>query len=67
MNQIHIYCPVIGPFDPCPPIREKMYVTPPDLFMGFQPMNLTQFNPYEALKWGTLWSAFYSPYEGKKC
>ncbi|MGI2294120.1 spore coat associated protein CotJA [Paenibacillus sp. GXUN7292] len=56
------YKPFIGPFDPCPPIKVKCYSTPPNLFMGFQPPNLPQFSPYEALKYGTLWPALFSPY-----
>ena len=30
--------------------------------MGFQPPNLPQFTPREALRAGTLWKAFYDPY-----
>ena len=30
--------------------------------MGFQPPNLEQFSPQEALKAGTLWKALYDPY-----
>ena len=30
--------------------------------MGFQPPNLPQFTPTEALRAGTLWKAFYDPY-----
>ncbi|WP_127588218.1 spore coat associated protein CotJA [Paenibacillus koleovorans] len=59
------YEPFIGPFDPCPPIRVKFYSTPPDLFMGYQPPNLPQFSPMEALKYGTLWPALFSPYDKK--
>ncbi|GIP39273.1 hypothetical protein J31TS4_25530 [Paenibacillus sp. J31TS4] len=66
MNQFRVYCPFIGPFDPCPPIREKVYSTPPNLFLGFQPPGLPQFNAHEALKLGTLWPALYSPYPGKQ-
>lgn len=60
------YKPFIGPFDPCPPIKVKCYSTPPNLFMGFQPPNLPQFSPYEALKYGTLWPALFSPYGPSK-
>ncbi|MBS4209744.1 spore coat associated protein CotJA [Bacillus sp. FJAT-50079] len=56
------YKPYISPFDPCPPITTKTYSTPPNLFMGFQPTNLPQFTPHEALRKGTLWKAFYDPY-----
>ncbi|CAM3448672.1 spore coat associated protein CotJA [Marinicrinis lubricantis] len=60
------YEPFIGPFDPCPPIRVKSYITPPNLYIPFQPMNLPQFSPSEALRKGTLWPALFSPYESKK-
>ncbi|MFB3160331.1 spore coat associated protein CotJA [Neobacillus sp. 179-J 1A1 HS] len=56
------YCPVVSPFDPCKPIPEKVYSTPPNLYIGFQPPNLPQFTPLEALKAGTLWKPFYDPY-----
>jgi spore coat protein JA len=32
--------------------------------MGFQPPNLPQFTPLEALRAGTLWKAFYDPWFG---
>lgn len=56
------YEPFVGPFDPCPPIRVKTYETPPQLYLGFQPYGLPQFQPKEALKHGTLWPALYAPY-----
>lgn len=56
------YKPFVSPFDPCPPILEKTYSTPPHLYMGFQPPNLPQFSPFEALKKGTLWRPLYDPY-----
>lgn len=56
------YYPYISPFDPCKPIRVKTYSTPPNLYLNFQPPNLPQFTPMEALKAGTLWKAFYDPY-----
>jgi spore coat protein JA len=65
-NQIRYYKPFIGPFDPCPPIRVKSFSTPPQLFISFQPPNLPQFSPYEALKYGTLWPSLYSPYDSKR-
>lgn len=65
-GQYRVYEPFIGPFDPCPPIKVKYYNTPPQLFLGFQPENLQQFTPYEALAKGTLWPALFSPYERKK-
>jgi spore coat protein JA len=63
MNTHHkTYHPYVSPFDPCKPILEKTYSTPPHLYMGFQPPNLPQFSPTEALKHGTLWKEFYDPY-----
>jgi spore coat protein JA len=56
------YHPYISPFDPCKPILEKAYSTPPHLYMGFQPPNLPQFTPLEALRAGTLWKDFYDPW-----
>ncbi len=64
-NQVKVYTPFVGPFDPCPPKLLKFYLTPPQLYTNFQPPGLPQFSPYEALKRGTLWPAFYSPYESK--
>jgi spore coat protein JA len=57
-----IYHPYISPFDPCKPIKTKSYSTPPHLYMRFQPPNLEQFSPMEALKAGTLWKVLYDPY-----
>lgn len=56
------YHPYASPFDPCKPLTEKTYSTPPHLYMGFQPPNLPQFTPAEALRAGTLWRDFYDPY-----
>ncbi len=64
-DQVRYYEPFIGPFDPCPPITVKSYSVPPHLFMHFQPPNLPQFQPYEALMRGTLWPALFSPYSSK--
>ncbi|PLS17142.1 spore coat protein CotJA [Bacillus sp. M6-12] len=50
-------------FDPCPPIGVKFYRTPPNLYMFFQPPNLEQFSPQEALMRGTLWKPLYDYYE----
>ena len=61
--QYNCFKPFIGPFDPCPPVTVKCYSTPPHLFMGFQPPNLPQFNPYDALRYGTLWPDLFSPYD----
>lgn len=57
------YVPYHGPNDPCPPIGKKYYFTPPQLYSGFQPPDLPQFSPQEALRKGTLWPAFYDYYE----
>jgi spore coat protein JA len=64
-SEIRTYAPYVSPFDPCPPQRVKWYVVPPNLFMGFQPPNLPQFSPMEALQTGVLWPALYSTYEGR--
>ncbi|GAA4711807.1 spore coat associated protein CotJA [Brevibacillus fulvus] len=64
-SQIRAWRPYISPFDPCPPQKVKTYIVPPNLFVGFQPPNLQQFPPAAALKYGTLWPIFYSPYEGR--
>ncbi|NBI28237.1 spore coat associated protein CotJA [Chengkuizengella marina] len=61
-TQTKRYYPYISPFDPCPPIRVKTYSTPPELYVGFQRMNMPQYNSNEALNRGTLWPIFYSPY-----
>ncbi|QOT00313.1 spore coat associated protein CotJA [Brevibacterium sp. JNUCC-42] len=57
------FFPYIGPCDPCPPLRIVTYETPPQLYLGFQPPNLPQFEPHKALCLGTLWPALYAPYE----
>jgi len=56
------YFPYVSPFDPCRPITCKTYVTPPNLYITFQPYHLPQFSPKEALFNGTLWPALYDPY-----
>lgn len=56
------YEPYVSPFDPCQPIRVRTYQTPPELYVGFQPPNLEQFSPQEALKHGTLWPLLFGPY-----
>lgn len=61
-GQLRSYRPFIGPHDPCPPKVEKFFVVPPNQFIGFQPANLPQFSPQEALAKGTLWPLLYSPY-----
>jgi spore coat protein JA len=61
-----VYETYVGPCDPCPPVRFKTYSTPPNLYISYQPMSMQQFNPYEALKLGALWPAFYSPYVSRR-
>lgn len=61
-SQVRYYHPFVSPLDPCPPIRVKSFSVPPQLFITFQPPNLPQFTPFDALKHGTLWPALYSPY-----
>jgi spore coat protein JA len=58
--------PYVSPNDPCPPIRVKWYVVPPNQFITFQPMNLPQFPLEEALFRGTLWPSLYSYYPGRR-
>jgi spore coat protein JA len=58
------YYPYSGPFDPCRPIKVKTFSTSPNLYVGFQPQNLPQFTPEEALRAGTLWRTFADPYYG---
>ena len=62
-TQIKSYTPFHSDYDPCPPIGKKYYSTPPNLYMGFQPPNLKQYDAKEALQKGTLWPAFYDYYE----
>ena len=57
------YIPYHSVYDPCPPIGQKYYSTPPNLYLGFQPPNLEQFPPKEALQKGTLWPILYDYYE----
>ncbi len=65
--QLRAYRPFIGPFDPCPPMLVKTYVIPPNLTMPLQPPGLPQYSPAEALRIGTLWPAYFSPYESRRC
>lgn len=64
-SNVKAYQPYVSPFDPCPPICVKTYITPPNLYICFQPPNLQQFSPCDALKHGTLWPVLYSPYESR--
>ena len=50
--------PFVSPLDPCPPILEKTFVLPPQIFTNFQQPGLPQYSPAEALRRGTLWPAF---------
>ncbi len=61
-TQFKYYTPYYSPLDPCPPMTVKRYNTPPNLYLGYQPMNLPQYRPEEALRRGTLWPIFYAPY-----
>jgi spore coat protein JA len=65
-NQVKIYHPVAGRYDPCTPITEKTFVVPPQLFLTYQPADLPQYEGKEALLKGTLWPDLFSPYEPKK-
>jgi spore coat protein JA len=62
-TRVKSYQPYRSPYDPCPPIGQKYYSTPPNLYIGFQQPNLEQFSPKEALKKGTLWPIFYDYYD----
>ncbi|WLR43355.1 spore coat associated protein CotJA [Bacillus carboniphilus] len=64
-SQVKAYHPYRGLYDPCPPIEVKYYSTPPNLYLGFQPANLPQYAPLEALYKGTLWPIFYDEYPMK--
>ncbi|WP_028549025.1 spore coat associated protein CotJA [Paenibacillus sp. UNC451MF] len=65
-SQIKVYHPFAGKYDPCTPIAEKSFVTPPQLFFDYQPEDLKQYSPKEALRKGTLWPDLFSPYESKR-
>jgi spore coat protein JA len=60
------YAPYVSPYDPCPPIRVKWYIVPPNQYITFQPTNLPQYSLDEALRRGTLWPALYSPYHSRR-
>ncbi|MGG5254127.1 glutamate decarboxylase [Neobacillus sp. SM06] len=57
-NQTRRYQPRSSLFD----AKSKTYCVPPHLYIGFQPPNLSQFAPEDALKSGTLWKPFYDSY-----
>lgn len=62
-NQLRKVPRYVSPFDPCKSLPFETYVVPPNQFIVFQPPNLPQFSPREALRRGTLWPMLYSPYE----
>lgn len=65
-DQYRTYTVFASPFDPCPPQTVKRYVVPPNVTSPVQPPGLPQYDPFQALKMGTLWPAYYSPYHGRK-
>jgi spore coat protein JA len=65
-HQWREYSPFVSPFSPCPPVRVKRYIVPPNQFIPFQPMNCPQFSLDEALVRGTLWPVLYSPYPSRR-
>jgi len=65
LNQTRVYSQFHSPHDPCPPIRYKSYVLPPNQFIVFQPPGLPQFALQDALRLGTLWPALFSSYQSK--
>ncbi|MBG9734003.1 spore coat associated protein CotJA [Paenibacillus alvei] len=66
MPQDRVYVPFRSPCDPCPPLPYSVYVVPINQFITFQPPNLPQFPPEQALRCGTLWPALYSPYHSRR-
>ncbi len=60
------YTPYVSPLDPCPPMRVKWYIVPPNQYIPYQPMNLPQYSLDEAIFRGTLWPALYSPYPSRR-
>lgn len=64
-DQTRYWYPYVGIYDPCPPMKVKTFIVPPNLFIRFQPPQLPQFPVREALYRGTLWPIFYSPYPPK--
>jgi spore coat protein JA len=66
VHQERVWYPYVSPLDPCKPMCKKKYVVPSNQFLGFQPPNLPQYPPREALKRGTLWPILFSPYHKRK-
>lgn len=64
-DQTRVWHPYVGVYDPCPPIRVKTYVVPPNQYIRFQPSCLPQYPVREALYRGTLWPILYSSYPPK--
>jgi spore coat protein JA len=54
--------PYVGKDDPCTPLKEKTYETPPHLYLGIQQPEMEQYSLKDALHNGTLWPALYGPY-----
>ncbi|WP_347239762.1 spore coat associated protein CotJA [Polycladospora coralii] len=63
LDQIRYWYPYASPYDPCPPIYRRSYIVAPNQYVGFQPPHLPQYSPKQALRYGTLWPIFYSPYD----
>lgn len=63
LDQYHAWYPIVGPYDPCIPMLPKRYVTPPNVYISYQPSAHPQFPLHLALHAGTLWPYLYSPYE----
>ncbi|WP_232698263.1 spore coat associated protein CotJA [Brevibacillus daliensis] len=64
-SQERFYVTFTGLCDPCPPRPVRSYVVPPNQYIRFQPPNLPQFSPSQALCIGTLWPLLYSPYHSR--
>ncbi|PIC64209.1 hypothetical protein CSV79_07730 [Sporosarcina sp. P13] len=60
------YKPYVSPLDPCPPVLEKTFSLPPQLFMNVQPPGLPQFSAAEALRHGSLWPALVDGYSKRE-
>ncbi|WP_074691318.1 spore coat associated protein CotJA [Alicyclobacillus hesperidum] len=60
-SQWRVYRSYHSPFDPCSP-RTRYFNVPPNVLQPFQTSARKQFAPHEALRKGTLWPEYYSPY-----
>ncbi|QUW23858.1 spore coat associated protein CotJA [Sporosarcina sp. Marseille-Q4063] len=56
------YTPYVSPLDPCPPMKVKEFVLPPQIFIDYQPPGLEQNSPREALMSGSLWPILVDGY-----